>query len=149
MSTFQKKFLKILEAPEDLPEPIDGGLDDEAAFNDGLDKDTSPNEFDDVPDNPVNIDGLKQQQADATIGKLTGWVENIGNWVHTLNDPTEGSGSMSSELSRSDCDSIMADVYRGEHMKISRIAQELSALQQSLNQYIAAAGRKQTAKENL
>lgn len=147
MSTFQKKFFKLLEAPEDLP-PLDMDGDaegDEAAFNDGLDQNTDPNDFNDVPDNPIN--DLRKQQYGQTIQKLEGWITQVEGWVDTLNGL--GEGSMNAELSKADCDSVMADVRRSESKKISRLAQDLSALGESLKQYLLSAQQKRDTNETL
>jgi hypothetical protein len=50
---------------------------------------------------------------------------------------------MNSQLNRVDCDSILADVQRSETKKISRLAQDLSSLSESLKQYLLAAQNKQ------
>ena len=124
MSTFQKKFLKILEAPEDLPPMDDESMEDAEAFNGGLDQETNPEDFNDVPDNPLN--DVRRQQFGQTISKLEGWINQVEGWVETLNGL--GEGSMNAELSKADCDSVMAEVRRSESKKISRLAQDLSSL---------------------
>lgn len=143
MNIFQKKLLKLLEAPEDLPPPESVG--DEAAFNDGLDMETSPDEFNDVPDNPMN--DLRRQQYGQTIQKLQSWIDEVEGWVETLNGL--GEGSMNAELSKADCDSVMADVRRSESKKISRLAQDLSSLGESLKQYLLAATQKRDSNETI
>lgn len=147
MNTFQRKFLKLIEAPEDetaiaaAPE----AEDDAAAFEAGLDQDTDPAAFDDVPENPIN--DLKRQQYDQTIDRITGWIEQTENWVETLNGV--GETSMNAQLSRADCDSVMADIRRSESKKISRLAQDLSALSESLKQYLLAAQQKRDSNETI
>lgn len=147
MNTFQKKFLKLIEAPEDeaaiAADPQ--AADDAAAFEAGLDQDTDPASFDDVPDNPIN--DLKRQQYDQTIDRITGWIEQTENWVETLNGV--GETSMNAQLSRADCDSVMADIRRSESKKISRLAQDLSALSESLKQYLLAAQQKRDSNETV
>lgn len=147
MNTFQKKFLKLIEAPEDeaaiAADPQ--AEDDAAAFEAGLDQDTDPASFDDVPENPIN--DLKRQQYDQTIDKITGWIDQTENWVETLNGV--GESSMNAQLSRADCDSVMADIRRSESKKISRLAQDLSALSESLKQYLLAAQQKRDSNETV
>lgn len=142
MNTFQKKFFKLLEAPDDeadplgLPsEPVGGG--DEAAFEAGLDQDTSPEAFDDVPDNPVN--NYKREQATNAIGKIEGWIGQVEQWIDQLNGV--GTGSMNEMLAQADCDSILNDIHRSESKKIGRLAQDLSSLSESLKQYLLTAQR--------
>jgi len=145
MSTFQKKFLKILEAPEDLPPMDDESMEDAEAFNGGLDQETNPEDFNDVPDNPLN--DVRRQQFGQTISKLEGWINQVEGWVETLNGL--GEGSMNAELSKADCDSVMAEVRRSESKKISRLAQDLSSLGESLKQYLLSAQQKRDSNETI
>ncbi len=142
MNIFQKKFYKLLEAPEDEVVPLgipsgkaEGG--DEAAFEAGLDKETSPDAFDDVPENPVN--NYKREQATDAIGKIEGWIQQREQWIDQLNGV--GTGSMNEILAQSDCDSVLNDIHRSESKKIGRLAQDLSSLSESLKQYLLTAQR--------
>lgn len=147
MNTFQQKFLKLIEAPED-EEAIAASptaQDDSAAFRAGLDQNTDPEAFDDVPENPIN--DLKRQQYGQTIDRITQWIDQTESWVETLNGV--GETSMNAQLSRADCDSVMADIRRSESKKISRLAQDLSALSESLKQYLLSAQQKRDSNENI
>lgn len=142
MNTFQKKFFKLLEAPENesdplgLPsDPVGGG--DDAAFEAGLDRGTEPETFDDVPDNPVN--NYKREQATDAIGKIEGWIGQVEQWIDQLNGV--GTGSMNEMLAQADCDSVLNDIHRSESKKIGRLAQDLSSLSESLKQYLLSAQR--------
>lgn len=147
MNTFQRKFLKLMEAPEDIDTTEMGpeSQSDAKAFADGVDPGTDPASFDDVPDNPIN--NLRRQQFDQTIDKIQGWIEQTETWVTTLNGIEPG--SMNAELSRADCDSVMADIRRSESKKISRLAQDLSSLSESLKQYLLAAQQKRDSNETV
>lgn len=147
MNTFQRKFLKLMEAPEDIDtvEMEPESQSDAQAFADGVDPGTDPTSFDDVPDNPIN--NLRRQQYDQTIDKIQGWIEQTETWVSTLNGIEPG--SMNAELSRADCDSVMADIRRSESKKISRLAQDLSSLSESLKQYLLAAQQKRDSNETV
>lgn len=146
MNTFQRKFLKLMEAPEEVAagEELDQTSDAEA-FESGLDQGTDPEDFNDVPENPIN--NLKRQQYDQTISKITSWIDQTESWVETLNGV--GESSMNAQLSRADCDSVMADIRRSESKKISRLAQDLSALSESLKQYLLAAQQKRDSNETI
>lgn len=146
MNIFQKKFYKLLEAPEDEIDPLglprDTGAEpavsgDDAAFEAGLDRDTDPGSFDDVPDNPVN--NYKREQATDAIGKIEGWIQQTEQWIDQLNGV--GTGSINELLSQADCDSILNDIHRSESKKIGRLAQDLSSLSESLKQYLLTAQR--------
>lgn len=142
MNTFQKKFFKLLEAPENESDPL--GLpsdpvrgEDDAAFEAGLDRGTEPETFDDVPDNPVN--NYKREQATDAIGKIEGWIGQVEQWIDQLNGV--GTGSMNEMLAQADCDSVLNDIHRSESKKIGRLAQDLSSLSESLKQYLLSAQR--------
>jgi len=142
MNIFQKKFYKLLEAPEDEADPLgipsgpaEGG--DEAAFAAGLDQGTNPDTFDDVPVNPVN--NYKREQATDAIGKIEGWIQQTEQWIDQLNGV--GTGSINELLAQADCDSILNDIHRSESKKIGRLAQDLSSLSESLKQYLLTAQR--------
>lgn len=147
MNIFQKKFFKLLEAPEDendplgLPpsdgpeEPLPGG--DDAAFEAGLEQDTDPDSFNDVPDNPVN--NYKREQATDAIGKIESWIGQTEQWIDQLNGV--GTGSMNELLAQADCDSVLNDIHRSESKKIGRLAQDLSSLSEALKQYLLTAQR--------
>lgn len=146
MNIFQKKFYKLLEAPEDELDPLglprdtgDGQAPggDDAAFEAGLDQGTDPESFDDVPDNPVN--NYKREQATDAIGKIEGWIGQTEQWIDQLNGV--GTGSINELLAQADCDSILNDIHRSESKKIGRLAQDLSSLSESLKQYLLTAQR--------
>lgn len=132
---FSSYFTKLL-TEEDIPEP-DVEMDD-ASLEAGLDTDTDPEAFNDVPDNPQG-----EIQADATtdsVGKLNQWIVEIERFIEYLNGLSPQ--SMNFELNRADCASIMSDVQRSESKKISRVAQDLSSLSEALKQYLLGAERK-------
>jgi hypothetical protein len=144
MTGFRKKFFDSLLKEADIP-PVEGvpGEDtsdasDEEAFNQGLDSDTPPEAFDDVPANPEI--SIRQQQTAQTTATLQEWISEVENFISFLNGLDEG--SMNYKLNQSDCDSIMADVRRSETKKISRLAQDLSSLGEALKQYLLGAERK-------
>lgn len=145
MNIFQKKFYKLLEAPEDESDPLGLPTDpigeepvtDDAAFEAGLDQGTDPESFDDVPNNPVN--NYKREQATDAIGKIEGWIGQVEQWIDQLNGVN--SGSINQMLAQADCDSVLNDIHRSESKKIGRLAQDLSSLSESLKQYLLSAQR--------
>ena len=52
-------------------------------------------------------------------------------------------------LNKADCDSVMADIRRSESKKISRLAQDLSGLGESLKQYLLTAQQKKDTNETI
>lgn len=142
MSSFQHKFLKVIQEEEGLD---DTSVDDKAAFDASLDSDTPTGTFDDVPTNPVA--DFEAEQSAKTIGVLTTWVTNVESFIEQLNGLSPD--SMNAQLNRTDCGSIMSDVARSESKKISRIAQDLSSLGESLKQYLLTAQNKDAKKDNI
>lgn len=144
MNIFQKKLQQLLEAEEPELPALDSGQDEEA-FADSLDDGVSPDNVDNTPDNPINA--LKQQEYGGTMNIISNWIESVDGWIGTLNGLEDT--SMNSQLHRSDCNSIMADIRRSEAKRIARLAQELSALSESLKQYLQAAKQKQNSNEEI
>lgn len=134
MKVFQNKFINLLE--QDQAEPTG----DAAAFQSGLDDGTRPDAFNDVPDNPVAQ--FQAQQTANTITTLQTWITEVETFIEYLNGLEDG--SINSQLNRTDCDSILADVKRSESKKISRLAQDLSGLSESLKQYLLTARSEET-----
>ena len=133
MKVFQNKLINLLEQETPM-------TDDEAAFRDGLDDGTDPEAFNDVPDNPVAQ--FQAQQTANTISTLQSWIGEVESFIEYLNGLDDS--SINSQLNRTDCDSVLADVQRSESKKISRLAQDLSSLGESLKQYLLAAKNKET-----
>lgn len=138
MKVFQNKLINLLEQDT----PVAG---DEAAFRDGLDDGTDPEAFNDVPDNPVVQ--FQAQQTANTISTLQTWVSEVEGFIEYLNGLDDA--SMNSQLNRTDCDSVLADVQRSESKKISRLAQDLSSLGESLKQYLLTAKSKDARNETI
>ena len=87
--------------------------------------------IDDVEDNP-GISWRKDQNNNQR-GVIEGWIGRITEFTEFLNGTD---GSMQRELADADCDTMFNDVSRSETKKITRIAQDLSALEQSLKGYL-------------
>ena len=136
MNYFEKQFRVLLEEPEitdldvpavdsapEAPAPIDAGPDDVSTG--------TMDAIDDVQDNPGV--SWRKDQNNAQRGTIESWVGRVGEFVEFLNG-TEG--SIQRQLADADCDTMFNDVSRSETKKITRIAQDLSALEQSLKGYL-------------
>lgn len=145
-NVFQKKFINVLtEAPIPGGGPPDATPDEEAAaMATNLEPDTDPSVLS-VPDNPEAA--LRKQQTARTIQTLNTWIEEVGNFTEYLNGTDEG--SINFALNGADCDSIMTDIQRSESKKISRLAQDLSSLEEALKQYLLLARRKETHSDSI
>lgn len=146
MNSFRKKFLDMLqEAPEDTivqPEPVDNVEQDAVAST--MDEPAAADQLT-VPDNPEIA--LKKQQTAKTISTITTWINEVENFIDYLNGTD--AGSINHALNAADCDSLMTDIQRSESKKISRLAQDLSSLGESLKQYLLLARRKETNADSI
>jgi ABC-type oligopeptide transport system substrate-binding subunit len=129
MNVFGKKFFTLINEEETI------NPDQEAL---GLDPGTPEGTFDDVDPNPMVA--LQKQQTFNTIGTLETWIGSVSEFITFLNGLDES--SMNMQINKADCDSILADVQRSESKKISRLAQDLSSLEESLKQYLIVANNK-------
>lgn len=149
MNIFQKKFFNLVkEAPELEPDPTLPVPDDESseieAASDTLDTGADINSFG-APDNPEIA--LKKQQSEKTIHILNTWIGEVENFIDYLNGTDEG--SINFTINSADCDSILTDIQRSESKKISRLAQDLSSLGESLKQYLLLAKRKDSGNDSI
>lgn len=150
MNLFQKKFFNIVnEAPEDLePDPTlpvsDVPSDERAAADSMMDQSDQLDSLG-APDNPEIA--LKKQQTARTITTLTTWIGEVENFIDYLNGTEDG--SINFAINSADCDSILTDIQRSESKKISRLAQDLSSLGESLKQYLLLAKRKETGSDSI
>ena len=142
MSIFEKKFAMLLEAPGDVPPAVPEDMavptDDMApvAAEPTTDAETT-GVLDQgaTPDNPaLNYKREQKTQMTSTIQTWIGQIQEFNEFLNGL----EGS-SMQAQLNNADCDTLFADISRSETKKISRIAQDLSALTESFKGYLLAA----------
>lgn len=141
MNIYEKKVLALLtEAP---PMPLDEPVEDPTEAPQFGDEGSSDMEtagaIDDVEGNPV-MNFKKEQRAQMTSA-IGGWISRIEDFNGFLNG-LDGN-SMQAQLNSADCDTIFNDVGRSETKKISRIAQDLSALVESLKGYLLSHEDKQ------
>ena len=128
MSMFEKRFKLLLEAPEDVAELPPVGPAEITPDTDTIDA------VDDVPTNPaVNY---KKEMTAAHTAELKTWIGEIESFKNYLNG-TEGD-SLQAKINNADCDTLFNEISRSETKKIARIAQDLSALVESLKGYLLA-----------
>jgi hypothetical protein len=140
---YREKFLNILS--EDLKPVVNlPEEEEEQAVANTLDDIKTSNQIQ-IPDNPEIA--LRKQQSERTIQTLSTWIGEVENFIDYLNGTEEG--SINYTLNSSDCDSLMTDVQRSESKKISRLAQDLSSLGESLKQYLLLARRKESGADSI
>ena len=130
MSIFSNRFFEIINEQDEVPP----GSDQETL---GTEPTTPEGTFDE-PESPIAT--LQKQQNANTIGTLQTWIGEVESFINFLNGLDNN--SVNSQINKADCDSIMADVQRSESKKISRLAQDLSSLSESLKQYLIVANNK-------
>ena len=133
---FANKFKLVLE--EEIPAPP---IDDGAGVPVGLPDDSaSPDNqtIDAVSDvAPSPVGDVKRAESDRMKLELQEWVARISEFNEFLNGmETE---SLQKKLNDADCDTLFATISRSETKKVSRIAQDLSGLIESLKGYILSA----------
>jgi hypothetical protein len=141
MSIFEKKFVTLLEqpvagppvegvpaTPEDMTAPPAAEPTTDADTAGALDQGATPN-------NPAI--NYKREQKTQMTGSIQQWITQIQEFNEFLNGLN--SNSMQAQLNNADCDTLFADVSRSETKKISRIAQDLSALTESFKGYLLSA----------
>lgn len=129
MKAYYDRILNILEAEEEIS--------DEEAFTASLDKETNPEDFDTTaeapaaaPTGPDPKEVLRTQQ----MSSLQSWVGQITEFISFLNGLD--TDSVQKQLNDAECDTLFADIARGETKRIARLAQELSGLNESFKGYL-------------
>lgn len=145
MRTFEKKFTdtlvmearkaKAVEAEITAPdaEPVEP-VSDAQAFEKQLDPGTNPKQFD-VKPNPA----LDHHVAltNSQLKSLQTWITEIEGWIERLNGLKPD--SIQSQLNSAECDTVFTPIARSETKKVSRIAQDLSGLAESLKGHLMSA----------
>ena len=126
MSVFQKRFIKVVEAANELDE-------DKAAMAATLDQGTSPSDYN-VNAPTLSTQDVLKQSYEMQAGELQGWISEIEKFVQYINGDTDG--SIQSKLHNASCDTMFEKIASSESKKISRVASELSALVQSFKGYL-------------
>ena len=138
MSIYDKKFNVLLEqeadpaaqmGPATPPGPVEGEMSDSG---------TTLAAVSDVADNPV-VNYQKEQNA-AMTQAIGGWIGQIEDFTNFLNG-LDGS-SLQSQLNNAECDTLFNNVSKSETKKISRIAQDLRGLVESLKGYLLSSDEK-------
>lgn len=126
MSVFQKRFIKVVEAANELDE-------DRAAMAATLDQGTSPSDYN-VNAPTLSTQDVLKQSYEMQAGELQGWIGEIEKFVQYINGDTDS--SIQSKLHNASCDTMFEKIASSESKKISRVASELSALVQSFKGYL-------------
>lgn len=131
---FQKAFVSVLkEAPEEL-DPA-AGLSDKDAMAQTLDKGTSPEDFDvdaDVANHAEATSKIHNQMVDT----LKQWIEKLDGFREFLNGTAPD--TMQSKLKNAVPETLFDKIRVAEAKKISRVAMEISSLNELMKGYLAS-----------
>ncbi len=133
---FANKFRLFLEA-EDAAVEMPGDVGVAPEMGPELDPEMTPDTgtidaIDDVQPSPVG--DVKKAEASRMKDDIKGWIGRVEEFTTFLNGLDEN--SLQSQLNNADCDTLFANVSRSETKKISRIAQDLSGLVESLKGHL-------------
>ena len=131
MSLFEKRFKLLLEEPAVPEVPVS----DVPVGGDEVTPDTDTiSAVDDVPTNPAL--NYKKEITSAQNAELQSWITEIEGFKNYLNGTDDN--SLQKKINSAECDTLFNEISRSETKKISRIAQDLSALIESLKGYLLA-----------
>ena len=132
MTKFENRFFKVLSEQDD----------DREAFENSLDQDTNPEEFDLDVDVDVQADdpALKAASAvaernEAMKDELRSWIKSMEQFLDYLNG--EEQNSIQQKLANAEPDTIFDRMKQSEQRKISRVATELAGVTESFKGYLA------------
>jgi len=131
MSLFERSFVKLLEADQ---QPIgDEQVTDQQAMAQSLDKGTKPEDFN-AETLPQGIDQARATHNAAQKKMLQEWIQRIAEFMEYLNGT--GPESVQSKLHGGTCETMFEKIASSETKRISRVAMELSSLNESLKGYL-------------
>jgi|TARA_R110000744_G_scaffold195768_1_gene314893 hypothetical protein len=135
MSKFEKRFFKaITEAIEDEKEAFELELDDDTSSEDfdiDMEADTEIAEVDPA----VKAAEAMGQANAAMVSTLKGWIASGDDFLKKLND-SEDPNSISYAIGNAEPDTLF-DKMQGEQRRISKVATDLAALNETMRGYLA------------
>tara|TARA_R100001079_G_C4421870_1_gene140152 strand:+ start:407 stop:838 length:432 start_codon:yes stop_codon:yes gene_type:complete len=139
MTKFEKRFFTVLKEQDD---------DEKEAFENSLDQDTNPEEFDVDLDVEVSEDDPSVRAASAVAERneamkdeLRGWIGRMEEFLDYLNG--EEPNSIQQKLANAEPDTVFDRMKQSEQRKISRVATELAGVTESFKGYLAQTGNPQ------
>jgi len=139
MTKFEKRFFTVLKEQDD---------DEKEAFENSLDQDTNPEEFDVDLDVEVSEDDPSVRAASAVAERneamkdeLRGWIGKMEEFLDYLNG--EEPNSIQQKLANAEPDTVFDRMKQSEQRKISRVATELAGVTESFKGYLAQTGNPQ------
>ena len=141
MKNFGKRFNKVLKE----------NTDEQEAFEDALEADTSPEEFDveveadpeaaaEIAETDPSVKAAEAQGEinAAQVETLTGWIAAGDEFLKQLNDSSNPS-SIAHAIGNAEPDTLF-DKMSGEQRRVSKVATDLAALNETFRGYLAQSG---------
>jgi hypothetical protein len=125
MSTYSKRFNKILEQDDELSDAqaLDSELEDITADELGADA-------------PADITSSINNQQKQMYDELSSWISKMDEFANYLNGTSD---SIQTALNSAEPDTIFDSISNAETKKIARVAMEVSSLSEILKGYLAGA----------
>ena len=125
MSTYSKRFNKILEQDDELSDAqaLDSELEDITADELGADA-------------PADVTSSINNQQKQMYDELSSWISKMDEFANYLNGTSD---SIQTALNSAEPDTIFDSISNAETKKIARVAMEVSALSEILKGYLAGA----------
>ena len=125
MSTYSKRFNKILEQDDELSDAqaLDSELEDITADELGADA-------------PADVTSSINSQQKQMYDELSSWISKMDEFANYLNGTSD---SIQTALNSAEPDTIFDSISNAETKKIARVAIEVSSLSEILKGYLAGA----------
>lgn len=133
---FKDHFIELLSEGLDDPTIEGGDPEEEEAFNSTLDDSTEPSDYDINPNSFREISKVN-------IGKAEYWVEVLGDFAKLINS-SDDEQSLAHFLNRVDREgSAFRGIVRSQGKRVTRIAEEASAMAEVLKSHIVGSEKKE------
>ena len=135
MGIYEKLFTNLLEKEEveTLPSPNLTPEAEDQALQAELEAETPPKSFD---TDAGQVDVIRKESLAKQKQILADWVSEIERFLEYVNGVNER--SIQGQLHNAGCDTLFEKIASSEHRRISRIAVELSGLEEALKGYLIA-----------
>lgn len=129
---FKTAFLHVLK---EEPEVSPAELSDKDAMAQTLDKGSSPEDFDVDADAAAHHAQATSKMHDQMVGTLQGWIGKLEEFKEFLNGTQPD--TMQSKLKNAIPETLFDKIRVAESKKISRVAMEISSLNELMKGYLA------------
>lgn len=140
MTKFGNRFVKILKENDDEKEAFDLSLDDETGAEEfNIDVEADPEATAEVVESDPSVRAASAQseiQA-AMVATLNGWIAAGDEFLTKLNDASNPN-SVAYALGNAEADTLF-DKMKGEQRRVSKVATDLAALNETMRGYLAQA----------